>query len=134
MPRGSRLWSAVVLVVALAAGCRSQQQILDEEREGLSSVRASATSVCRAWLDGRISGTYAHTALQQLQELLEQQREQLMQSSDELLSDPAARSLSEAQGRLAHTLAMLARAVDARDPDAVRAHLTAISTRPPAQS
>jgi hypothetical protein len=134
MPRGSRSWSAVVLVVALAAGCRSQQQILDEQREGLTSLRATTASVCRAWLDGDVSQTYAHTTLATLQDLLEQQREELMQSSDELLTDPAARSLSDAQGRLAHTLALLARAVDARDPDAVRVHLTAITTRSRAQS
>jgi hypothetical protein len=129
MPRGTRFWSAVVLVVALAAGCRSQQQILDDQREGLTSLRATTTAVCRAWLDGQVSQTYAHTTLDALQELLEKQREELLQSSDELLTDPAARSLAQAQGRLAQTLALLARAIEAGDREALRAHLTAITTR-----
>jgi hypothetical protein len=123
-----------LLAVAFAAfvcGCGSQQQEFDKLRASLTSLRATTAAVGNAWLNGQVSTVYIRTTLDTTEALLRRDRETLLSMPPDSLSDPAARSLGEAQGRLARVLAALSHAVEANDATAVRTNLAFIAAPRP---
>jgi hypothetical protein len=123
-----------VLVIAFAAficSCGSQQQEIDKLRASLTSLRATTAAVSNAWLNGQVSTVYIGTTLDTTEALLRRDRETLLSMPPDALSDPAARSLGDAQGRLARVLAALSRAVDANDATGVRTNLALIAAPRP---
>jgi hypothetical protein len=96
------------------AACRSREQQIADQQQALESLRATARAVGDAWLSGSVSATYARTAIEAAQRLLDQRRAALAASPD-LLADPKAAALSGAEEQLARSLAALWKAVDQGD-------------------
>lgn len=86
-------------------------------------MHATARAVADAWLSGSVSPTYAKTAIAAAERLLDERRTALAGGSPDLLADPTAAALSEAEERLARTLAALWKAIDAGDAAAARSQL-----------
>jgi len=120
----------VMLVSLLSAtvACRSREQILSEQEKALTSLRATTVAVCEAWLSGAVSSTFARTALQVTQDLLQKHHVTLTASSPDALADPAARSVSESENQLAQTLALLWKGINEGDSLGVRRQLSTVAS------
>ena len=79
-------------------------------------------AIDEAWLDGKLSGTFTVTALEQTLQLAEQERAALA-ASPEKLADPRGAQLSQSAEQLSRLLAATIRDVRAADAGAVRRHL-----------
>jgi hypothetical protein len=109
-----------------AAACTRQDAQLKQHGEKLASLRATSTAVGEAWLAGDVSGTYAHTALEQTFMLVERERTALAASPQPLL-DPRGAALSQAAERHSRLLALMIQDVRGADAAATRRHLADIS-------
>ena len=117
------------LLAACASACRSDQQVIDDQQRAMASLRATVIALGNAWLSGTISSTYARTALEATQQLVEKHRAELTATPAQL-ANPVAASLSDAENRLAHHVALLWNAIGDSDFDAVRRHLSAVAGPP----
>jgi hypothetical protein len=100
-------------------GCESRQALLDRQHKALTSLQATVTSVCQAWLDGNVSTTYARTALGAAAVLLDKEQTKISKSPD-AVADPAVASVSDAEHQLARQIALLRQALAESNGDAVR--------------
>lgn len=115
------------LTALSSAACHRQDVKLQQHSEKLASLRATTTAVGEAWLAGDVSGTYAHTALEQTYMLVEQERTALAATPQALL-DPRGAALSQAAERHSRLLALMIHDVRGADAEAARRHLADIST------
>src|SRR5436190_17996578 len=89
-----RFAAFVSVIVLLSSGaCRSQEQIVSQQRKTLVSVQQTVSMIGNAWASGSVSPTYARTSLEQTLSLLETARADLV-ASPPLLADPVAQDLS----------------------------------------
>ena len=102
-----------------AGGCRSQQQILTEHRQGIVSLGATVVMAGDAWLSGDVSRTYTRITLERSEDVLAQQRADFS-SEMELLATPDGAKLSQSEEDLSRTLAALYAAVSVNDAAGVR--------------
>jgi hypothetical protein len=84
--------------------------------------------VCHGWLDGKLSTTYARTALEAVSVLLEKERTRISASPD-AIADTAVASVSDSQHQLARQIALLRQALAESDADAIRQLMPAIEAR-----
>jgi hypothetical protein len=110
--------AALVVASFLYAGCTTTQDT-QQHREKLRSLASTSETISGAWLDGRVSRTYARTSFRQTYALVEQERAAIAESP-QTLTNPDGQSLSAASERLARTVAVLIEGVSASDADAVR--------------
>jgi hypothetical protein len=113
----------------LLCGCTSVEREMDQRREQLHSLASTTTAIAEAWLEGRVSGTYARTAFRQTYVLVEQQRSALVASPRELLRGEGPR-LAQTAEQLARVLARLMQQVFEGNGDAVRRSLRDIPDVP----
>jgi hypothetical protein len=118
----------IILYAPLVFACGSTQQLADQQEKALTSLRATVTSVCTAWLDGTVSTTYARTALENAGTLLEKERARIGGSPDALV-DPRVVSLSESQNELAKQIALLRKALADSDVAAIRQRIADVGSR-----
>jgi hypothetical protein len=125
-----RYWriSAVVVLALTTTACARQDARLEQHKDNFESLGETTAAICEAWLDGDVSGTYTHTALDQTFMLVEQERTALTASPEALL-DPRGATLSQSGERLSRLIAMLIHDIDGADDSAVRQRLTAIPLR-----
>jgi hypothetical protein len=119
----------LVLSVLSMVGCRSTQELVNQQQKALVSLNSTVIAVGNAWLEGNVSTTYARTALETTGALLEKERAKIGASPD-VLVDPTMTSLSESQNQLARQIAVLRKALADSDAVAVRQQITAIRSRP----
>ena len=121
----------ILLICALPVlgACKNRERVLDEQNQSLQSLDATTKAVTEAWLSGAVSAAYARTALESTEQLLEKQRAALAAPPD-MLADPSAARISQAQEQLARSLAVLLKAVDRADPAAARQQLARESHSP----
>jgi len=108
-----------VICGVLVAGCGSTETVFTEQQKALTSLTSTVTTVCTAWLDGKVSTTYARTALSASATLLETTRAKIAGSPD-ALSDPRIASLGRAEQQLAERIALLRKAILDSDVNTVR--------------
>ena len=82
-----------------------------------------------AWLSGRVSGTYAHTALEETLQLVEQERSAVA-ASPALLRDPRGAHLSQSAEHLSRLIAALDGDVGMANAASARQHLAAVPIKP----
>ena len=83
---------SLVVLAAVSGGCGGLDARLEMHREQLESLGSTTTLVGDAWLGGRISGTYARTALEQSYFLVERgRRSPLRPKRSSILAAPACR-------------------------------------------
>ena len=109
----------VLIGGALLGGCGSTETVVTEQQKALTSLTSTVTTICNAWLDGKVSTTYARTALSASATLLEKKRAKFSNSPD-ALSDPRVASLSNAEQRLAQRIAVLRKALVDADATTIR--------------
>ena len=109
-------------------GCQSTQQLVTEQQKALLSLNSTVIAVGNAWLEGKVSTTYARTALEATAALLEKERARIGGSPDALV-DPQIVSLSESQNRLARQIAVLRKALADSDAAPVRQEIAAAESR-----
>ena len=114
----------VLLAAAVCTGC-GQDRVIEQQQEKLESLAASAESIGRAWLDRRVSTTYAWTALERSYQLAEQERSTLARSPRYLIDSRGAR-LSQDGERLARTIASMMDDVRRGDVNSGRVHLSSL--------
>jgi hypothetical protein len=134
-PRRAR--GAVLLLTMAILGttaCRTQEQVIAEQRKALVSLRETTRAIGEAWLAGSVSGTYARTALEATEELLEKQRQSLATLSPDALADPNVQALSDTHARLGRTLALLWKSINERDSASARQHLSSLSSQRASES
>lgn len=123
---------ACFLIAAIGApSCSRLDQRLQQHKEQLASLGATAAAIGEAWLAGSVSGAYARTAFEQTLMLVERERAALA-SSPQMLVDSRGAHLSEAGERLSRLLAAMIRDVDAADPASVRRRIAEIPIMPDA--
>ena len=108
-------------------GCGSTQQ-LTQQQKALVSLDSTVIAVSNAWLEGKVSTTYARTALGTTAALLEKERAKIGSSPDALV-DPRVASLSESQNRLARQIALLRKALADSDAALIRHEIAAAGSR-----
>ena len=124
----------LALLSAMAfAACTSQSAALQQHQEKLESLGASSAAIAEAWLGGAVSTRYTRTALEQMYQLVEQERTALA-SKPQALADARGARLSEAADRLSRLLAVMMQDVEHGDAAALREHASTIPIRPPRQS
>lgn len=119
----------ILLALLACAGCTRLDERLQQHQERLESLGATTAAVGEAWLAGRVSGTYARTALKQTYVLLEQERTALT-SEPRALLDPRGARLSEAAERMSRLLAAMMDDVRRADGASVRTTLTRLPIAP----
>jgi hypothetical protein len=124
--RRHRTLTCVLCWALSSAACHRQDQQLQQHTEKLASLRATTVAVGEAWLGGDVSGTYAHTALDQTYMLVEQERTALAAAPQALL-DPRGAALSQAAERHSRVLALMIHDVQGADAEATRRHLADLS-------
>jgi hypothetical protein len=120
---------AIIVTTALFAGCGTQDDKLREHREKFESLGATTRLIGEAWLAGRLSGTFAVTALEQALVLAENERSRFA-TVPQLLIDPQGARLSQAGEALSRLIAALTHDVAATDAPAVRRRLSDIPIKP----
>jgi hypothetical protein len=120
-PRARKAWCLLSIVMAGTA-CRSQDQILHQQRKTLASSRQTVLTVADAWVAGSVSTAYARTTLEETLRLLEAARADAV-SSPELLADPTGADLMEQADRLSRFAGRVWKDVGDGKPDAVRQDL-----------
>ena len=128
MPAQYRRVSAVVVLALTAAACGRQDARLEQHKDKFESLGETTAAICDAWLDGDVSGTYTHTALDQTFMLVEQERATLAASPEALL-DPRGANLSQSGERLSRLIAILIHDIDGANDASVRQRLTQIPIR-----
>jgi hypothetical protein len=119
-----------IIMVAVGLGCTrcsGQETLVQQHQEKLESLASTATAIGEAWLAGRVSGTYARTALEEAFVLVEQERRAVTRSPRELL-DPRAARLCQVAERLSRLVTLMLRDVLAVDALSVRQRLAEIPT------
>jgi hypothetical protein len=119
-----------LLCSLLLTGCESQQDLLDRQQKALTSLRSTVASVSQAWLDGHVSTTYARTALEDAALLLDKQQTKITASPD-ALADPAIASVSDSEHQLARQIALLRKALNESNADAVRQLKSTVDSQRP---
>jgi hypothetical protein len=126
--------ATVLLVTTITvAACTSQGDALQQHQEKLESLGASSAAIADDWLDGAVSAGYTNTALEQVEQLVEQERTALA-SKPQALADPRGAHLSEAAERLSRLLAVMMQDVEHGDSAALRSHASKIPILPQRQS
>ena|ERR1043166_4406275 len=111
-------------MVALGSGaCSNPDAQLQQHREHLDSLRATATAIGQAWLAGYVSSTFSRTAFERTFELLARERQTMAASPDALL-DPRAAQLSESADQLARLLSQMRHDVTTTDVASMQRHLS----------
>ena len=125
-----RYWrgSAIVALALTAAACGRQDTRLQQHTDKFESLGETTAAICDAWLNGDVSGTYTHTALDQTFMLVEQERTALAATPEALL-DPRGADLSQSSERLSRLIATLIHDVDGANDASVRQRLTQIPIR-----
>jgi hypothetical protein len=119
-----------VILFAVGLGCTrcsGQESLFQQHQEKLDSLASTATAIGEAWLAGRVSGTYAGTALEETFVLVEQERRAVTRSPRALL-DPRAARLCQVAERLSRLVTLMLHGVLARDASSVRQRLAEIPT------
>jgi hypothetical protein len=121
--RGRFCRPSLILILAVAlAGCGREDEAIRQHRQAFESLGSTMAAIDEAWLDGKLSGTFTVTALEQTLQLAEQERAALA-ASPETLADPRGARLSQSAEQLSRLLAATIRDVRAADAGAVRRHL-----------
>jgi hypothetical protein len=121
--RGRFCRPSLILIFGIAfAGCAREDEEIRLHRQAFASLGSTMAAIDEAWLDGKLSGTFTVTALEQTLQLAEQERTALA-ASPEMLADPRGARLSQSAEQLSRLLAATIRDVRAADAAAVRRHL-----------
>jgi hypothetical protein len=123
--------TSLLLAAVLATACASQQDTIQQQKEKLESLGATTQTIGEGWLAGKLSRTFARTALEQTFFQVEQQRAVLAAHPQTLVDARGAR-LSQQAEQLSRLVAQMAHDVEATDGDAVRRRLAAIPIVPEA--
>ena len=115
--------------VVLCVGCSRQDARLEEHRKNLESLGATTKVIAEAWLSGNVSGTYAHTALEQTFYLVEQERASLA-SRPEMLQDSRGAAMSQEAEQLSRLIASMIGDVGTADGEAARQRLASLPIVP----
>jgi hypothetical protein len=116
----------LVMVGALcASACTRRDTQLEQHSEAFQSLSSTTKTVVQSWLDGKVSGTYALTALDQTYMLVEQERTSLTSSASTVI-DPRGAAMSDSSSELARRIAEAIAAVRRADGQAARQHLNAL--------
>jgi cytochrome c oxidase assembly factor CtaG len=115
----------LIVVVLGASGCRSADDILRQQSQALTSLRATTAAIGEAWLSGSVSTTYARTALDQTLQLIEIHRSELV-ASPQLLADPKGAELLQGGDRLSRAIGRIRADVGDGNSEAVRRQLAGI--------
>jgi hypothetical protein len=118
-----------VVAAALAGGCRSTQDTVQQQQEKLQSLAASTRLVAQSWLDGHVSKTYANTAFEALLTQVEQQRA-VLAAKPATLADGHAATLSQQAEQLSRLIAQLHHDVSGGDAWTLRGRLGSIPMMP----
>jgi len=119
---GFRRSILAVIAALVLTGCGREDEAIRQHHQAFVSLGATMAAIDEAWLDGKISGTFTVTALEQTLQLAEQERAALA-ASPEKLADPRGAQLSQSAEQLSRLLAATIRDVRAADAGAVRRHL-----------
>lgn len=128
-----RLSAVLILIIfsATGAACARQDARLQQHREQFESLGETTAAICEAWLEGDVSGSYTHTALERTFMLVEQERTALAASPEALLDSRGA-ELSQAGEHLSRVIARLLHEVEGANDESVRRLMAQIPIRPPA--
>jgi hypothetical protein len=118
-----------VLGLLVTAACGGPATRMQQHRERFQSLASTSALIGEAWMAGRVSGTFADTALQQTFRLIEQERASLASSPESLVEAEGAR-LSQAAERHSRLVAQLMRDIRAGDGASVREKLARIPLGP----
>jgi hypothetical protein len=118
-----------MIAAILTAGCAAASSDVEKHAEKMASLRASTVAVGESWLAGDVSGTYTRAALEQIFELVDQERAAVAANAEDL-ARPAAESVARDGEQLQRALASISNGVAGRDGSSVRRQLTDLSGRP----
>jgi hypothetical protein len=121
--------AAVVLTLLVTAACSGPAARMQQHREKFRSLASTSAAIGEAWMSGRVSGTFAVTALEQTFRLIEQERASLASSPESLVEAEGAQ-LSQSAERHSRLVAQLMRDIRAGDGASVRERLAHIPLGP----
>lgn len=123
---GRRIALAGYLIGMLGcAGCAREDRQIQQHQDALRSCAATVRAIARAWLDGRVSGTYANTALERTLLLVEQQRTALA-TRPYMLIDQRGAHLADSADQMERLVAAMMHAVRGAKADDVRSAVAKI--------
>jgi hypothetical protein len=114
-----------LISIASSAACNREDRQIRQHQEALQSLGSTVRAIAGAWLDGRVSGTYAQTALERTFLLVEQERTSLA-SRPEMLIDERGARLSDTADHLERLIAGIQHAMRGANAVAVREGLADI--------
>jgi hypothetical protein len=118
----------LALACALVA-CTTVEDRVSEHQRRVRSLASTTTVVTDAWLSGRVSGTFAATALSSTLVLVDRERA-TFGTDVEVLSDPAGGLVSEETEQLARQLSSIIEDVQRGNGTAVRHRLAELPFTP----
>lgn len=113
---------AVILAALCAAACTRHDTQLRDHSDQFESLSTTTRTIVQYWLDGKVSGTYALTALDQTYVLVEQERTSLA-ATPSMVIDPRGAAMADAATELARHIAEMIAAVRRADGGAARQQL-----------
>jgi hypothetical protein len=118
-----------IMAAVLTTACAAANSDVEKHAEKMASLRASTVAVGESWLAGDVSGTYTRGALEQIFELVDQERAAVAANAEDL-ARPAADAVARDGEQLQRALASISNGVAGRDGSSVRRQLTDLSGRP----
>lgn len=118
-----RPWRVGLVLLALLPACGGTDARLQAHEESLASLRATANEIGMAWVAGRVSTTFAVTALEQTATLVDAERRGLA-NPPETLADARVAALAADAEQLSRLVGRLLAAIHSSDRGEVR-HLLA---------
>lgn len=113
----------------LVAACTSRSDALTQHQEKFESLGASTVAIAEDWLGGATSSRYTGTALEQIYQLVEQERTALARTPQALAETRGAQQ-SEAAERLSRLLAVMIQDIKRGDQAAFHDHASKIPILP----
>jgi hypothetical protein len=120
-------WLVSTVMALACSGCQSHDAQLRAANESVESIRATTSTVVKAWLDGTISDRFASVAVERAYQLSEQTRTGLA-ASPQSIADSHASAIADQCERLSRLLARLEASIDGHDRGAARDALIDISS------
>ena len=123
-----RLGTVLAILALASAACRQPDSRLQQHQEKFDSLTASVQAISEAWLRGTASTRYARSALIQIFDLIERER-QALSSSPDVVADARGAELSQSSERLARAAAGMIQDIRSHDAASLRQHLADLPRR-----